>query len=504
MTAVPSHRLRIRGATKSFGATRAVVHADLTIRPGTVHTLLGENGSGKSTLVKMLGGVHRPDSGEMTLDNDNAEFRNPRDARRAGIAAVFQEVLTVDAQSVYENVWLGTDGVFATKGRHSNRRKRAKDVLERLLGHDVRLDIPVSSLSLSDRQAICIARALVTDPKLLILDESTASLDIATRDRLFEMVRELSKNGTSTLFISHRMDEIMILSDEITVLRSGSTIDTLSRHEALPQRLVELMAGKSSAAHSKDADKQLGEVLLRTREFSLGDQKVPFDFELRAGELVGLAGLEGHGQDEFISRLAGIIGGAGTVEVATDGTFDLLTTRNSAKLGVAYLPRERRRESLFPAMTIKENFALPTIGRDQRLGLWSPARTTQRFTPFAKELNIRMANEDSPISTLSGGNQQKVLMARWIATEPTVLLLNDPTRGVDLGTKRELYAILEQLCERGMAIVMLSSEVDELVELMDRVLVFRDRNLERVIERKDLNRQKLVSAYYGQHEEVMA
>lgn len=498
------YELQARGIGKSFGATRAIVHADLTVEPGTVHTLLGENGSGKSTLVKILGGVHRPDLGSLVFEGHDLEMASPSAAQRAGIATVFQEVLTVGSQSVYDNVWLGSDGLFRTRGNRKERRAVTSKILRELLGYDINLDALASEVSLSDRQSICIARALVANPKLLILDESTASLDIATRDRLFAIIRRLKSDGVGVLFITHRMDEITEISDAVTVLRSGRTIATVDKLDIEPERLVELMTGADSTAGDARQPVTPGEVVLQAKDIQLGAGSAPINLTLRSGELIGLAGLEGHGQDLFIKRLAAVAAGLGSVEVIDGEESETLTGRTAAKYGVSYLPRERRGESLFPALSIKENFAMPTLGEDSRGGLWSPKRTKERFVDYAQELNVRMANEDAAISTLSGGNQQKVLMARWIATNPRVLLLNDPTRGVDLGTKREIYSLLDSLCRRGMAIVMLSSEVDELIDLTDRVLVFRDQELSESLERSQLTRKRLVKAYFGQNEESAA
>lgn len=497
------HRLQVKGLSKSFGATRALIHADLTVEPGTVHALLGENGSGKSTLVKILGGVHRPNDGELIFQHE-LDLSSPPAARKLGIATVFQEVLTVSSQSVYDNVWLGSDGLFRTRGNYKTRRETTRQILNELLGYDIDLDLLASEVSLSDRQAICIARALVAEPKLLILDESTAALDIATRDRLFTIIRRLQTDGVGVLFITHRMDEITEISDVVTVLRSGQTVATVDKEQITSERLVELMTGTDSSTSHERQPVVPGEVVLEAAAIQLRSDREPVNLTIRAGELIGLAGLEGHGQDLFIRRLAAVEKGPGSVKVLRNDELTTLSWRNAAELGVSYLPRERRGESIFPALTIRENFAMPTLGRDKKGGLWSPLKTKQRFKYFADQLNVRMASDEAAISTLSGGNQQKVLMARWLATEPQVLLLNDPTRGVDLGTKREIYKLLDDLCREGMAIVMLSSEADELIELMDRVLVFRDGELGETIERSQLTRRRLVSAYFGQAKETAA
>jgi ABC-type sugar transport system ATPase subunit len=288
--------LRVIDLAKAFGPTQALRSCSMELRAGEVHCIVGENGSGKSTLVKILSGVHAPDSGAIELRGEAAgALSSPRRAAAAGIATVFQEVLVVEPRSVLDNVWMGTDGVFATKVPVSERRERAADVLEALLGQAPPLDLPVEQLSLSQRQACCLARALVRDPQILILDEATSARDVQTRDRLFALVRERVAGGASAIFISHRMDEIADIGDRCTVMRSGETVATLARGEATAEELVRLMTGAEHLAGeaAQRPHRAPGEVVL----------SVP-GLELRAGELVGLAGLEGHGQDGFLRALA--------------------------------------------------------------------------------------------------------------------------------------------------------------------------------------------------------
>jgi ABC-type sugar transport system ATPase subunit len=459
--------LRVVGVAKAFGPTRALRSASLELRTGEVLAIVGENGSGKSTLVKILSGVHRPDSGSLEIAGRSvAALRSPRESLRAGIATVFQEVLVVEARSVLENVWLGSEGLFRSWPSPGVKRERATAVLTALLGVCPPLDQPVEQLSLSDRQACGIARALVRDPRVIILDEATSALDVATRDRLFALLKTLAADGVAVIFISHRMDEIEEIGDRVTVMRSGETVATMGRGEASVEELVRLMTGADELTEhaAERAPRAVGDVVL-----SVGD------FSVRAGELVGLAGLEGHGQDGFLRALAATAGDGG-----------------------AYVPRERRAESLFESKSILENFALPTLDRDTSGGLIRPGSTRERFAGHVERLGIKYGRSDDLITTLSGGNQQKVVVARWLATDPKVLLLNDPTRGVDLGAKRDLYRVLLDLAAEGMAIVMLSTEVDEHVELMDRVVVFREGAPFAELPREQLTRQNLVGAFFGQ------
>jgi ABC-type sugar transport system ATPase subunit/ribose/xylose/arabinose/galactoside ABC-type transport system permease subunit len=471
---------RIEGATKSFGPTIALRGASFELRAGEVHALMGENGSGKSTLVKILSGVHRPDGGQVLIGESPLRARDPRAAAAAGIATVFQEVQCVPAQSVLDNLWLGRDGwlrrprasdqVSHQAGPDGDRRRLAQAVLTELLGAcpDGLLSVPAGTLSLPERQAIAIGRALLRSPRLLILDEATSALDVATRDRLFVTVRRLTAAGTAVLFISHRMDEVAEVADRVTVLRSGASVATLERREASAGRLVELMTGGEQLVQADAATRpsgpEPGPVVLAAA-----------GLELRSGEIVGLAGLEGQGQDAYLRALRSAGGGA----------------------RISYVARDRREESIFPPLSIRENFAAGTLRLDRRGGLISGRSSAARFAPYIDRLKIRLGRDHDAITTLSGGNQQKVVIARALAGQPQVLLLNDPTRGVDIGAKRDIYALLRELAASGLAVVMLSTEVDEHLELMDRVLVFRDGEAAAELDSQGLTRAAIVREFFG-------
>lgn len=456
-------RVAVREVIKTFGATRALAGADLEVRAGEVHTVMGENGSGKSTLVKLLSGVHRPDAGELVIDGEPAvDMRSPADSRSRGVATVFQEVLTVPGQTIAENVWLGSRTAHLSA---NERRERAAHVLEQLLGEPVDTSAPIESLSLSGRQAVCIARSLVSEPQLLILDESTSALDIATRDRLFALVRALTTDGASVLFISHRMDEVFSVSDVFTVLRSGETVASrLDAATTTPDELVHLMSG-TKTLDGRRAGCRGTDVVLET----------PL-FPLHAGEVVGLAGLEGQGQEEFLTSLRGATAAGGPV---------------------AYVPRERRAEGIFEQLSIAENFALPTLSRDTTAGIIRPRRTAARLAHHGDRLRLKMGRGSDAITTLSGGNQQKVIISRALADDPSVLLLNDPTRGIDQNAKNDIYTLIGDLLRRGLGVVLLSTEVDELVHLADRVLVFEDGQVSADLTGEEITREAIVSAYFG-------
>ena len=452
-TQVPASTvLHVDGLAKAFGATTALRHCSLALRSGEIHALIGENGSGKSTLVKILAGVYRPDTGQVLLRQEPLRARSPRAAIGAGVATVFQEVQCVPAQSVLENLWLGYDGILRrARISPAERRDRAREVLTELLGRCPDLGAPARSLSLSERQGVAICRALLREPTILILDEASSALDVATRDRLFACMRRLTAAGRAVLFISHRMDEVTQVADQITVLRSGESVATLDRADAGADRLVELMTGGEQLVQAEATAPERAQA---------GDVVLAADgLNLRSGEIVGLAGLEGQGQDEYLRALrlgrasaaaAGSPAGPGSLggPVGSGGPGSP-GGPGSQGVRIAYVARDRRDESIFPPLSVRENFTAATLRQDVRGLLISARRASARFEPYRNRLRIRLGRDRDPITTLSGGNQQKVVIARALAADPQVLLLNDPTRGIDIGAKRDIYALLRELAAPG-------------------------------------------------------
>jgi ABC-type sugar transport system ATPase subunit len=501
---VPDILVRVEHVAKAFGPTQALRDCSFDLRAGEVHALVGENGSGKSTLVKILSGVHLPDSGRVEVGGAEAQLRTPKAAQQHGIVTVFQEVLVAEARSVLDNVWLGADDTWRTKVPAREKRRLAQAALEELLGRPIDLSAIVEDLSLSERQACCIVRALLRRPRILILDEATSALDVVTRDRLFALIARLAAEGVGVIFITHRMDEIEEIGDRITVMRSGETVASLSRGAWTPRELVGLMTGAGELVTVGRPETRLDaarrEPVLSVRGLRLRPDGKPIDLEVHAGELIGLAGLEGHGQNEFLEALWGENVIAGEVVRHLPGRDVVVRSPvHAADCDIAYIPRERALDSLFSWMTIRENFALPTLSLDSHFGWLSPRSSRRRFRSYVDRLKIVLGSPEDAITTLSGGNQQRVIIARWLAFGPRILLLNDPTRGIDINAKHDLYALFNALASEQLAMVMLSTELDEHVELMDRVLVFREHELFRELGRSELSRNALVAAFFGEN-----
>lgn len=496
--------LDVRELRRTFGETIALDNCSLTVEPGEIHALVGENGSGKSTLIKILSGIMPAESGMLRWKGSATRLGSPRAAQRTGIATVFQETLVLDDMSVRDNMILGLDG---TLRRAASPAPETAIVLEplRALGLGwLDIEQPARALSLANRQLVGIARSLLRPWNLLVLDESTSALDIEDRDRLFALLRQFRTEGRSILFVSHRMDEIEVLADRSTVLRSGRSVATLPTGEGLTRKLLELMSPEKTVAaahhhrHAVARTLHIAAPHLSVRNFSLRKDRNPFDFDLRAGEIVGVCGLEGHGQAAFLECAAGLRQPpSGTVHAGGDV---IRSARKARQAGVAFLPRDRKAEGIFAPLSVMHNITISCLGRLSRLGLIGRRPSTELAGRIVSRTKVKTAGTGAPISSLSGGNQQKALLGRLIATQPKVLVLNDPMRGVDLGAKRDLYSLLGELAGEGMSILMLSTELAELCLLCDRVLVFHDHGLAAEIDHRTLDEHRLIEAMFGQHQ----
>ncbi len=501
--------LRLRGISHRYGQTLAVRSCNFDVHAGEIHGLVGENGSGKSTIVKILSGVVRPSEGTLSWEGRPLVLRSPRAAQTQGIVTVFQESLVVDEMDGQDNVFLGQDGLVRRHAGYRRERQVAADVLGQL-GYDASiLDRPAYALTIGQRQIVTIVRALVRHWKLLILDEATSALDLQTRDRLFDLVKAAVTKGSAVLFVSHRMEELSRLIDRSTVLRSGVTVATVERAEASTGLYLRLMSGHEAVEPTRaetapnvaaSARTGAGEVAIRCAGLSVVPNAAPFDVEVRSGEILGVAGLEGHGGARFLSCLVGVEqAAAGRVLVRSRGRQVPLTGyRQAFGSGIVYVPGNRQTEGLFAPLSVVDNLVLAVLERLSTFGLFRATSTTNLTREYVQRLGIEVANIKDAVSSLSGGNQQKVLVGRWLAARPRVLVMNDPLRGVDHATKLDFYQLLDELAQAGAAVVLLSTEVEELVTVCDRVAVFHKQTLGDVLDRQHVTYDDILRAMFGQ------
>ncbi len=490
--------LRMEGVCKHYGGVRALEDVRFECDRGSIHALLGENGAGKSTLIKILAGVVQPDAGAIVLDGQTVSFPTPAAASDAGIACIFQELSLLPDLTVADNISIiRPPKQFGLIDKGAQRRL-AEEALARVGGEDIHPLAPVGELPLSRRQMVEIAKALVRDPKILILDEATSALTAADVAKVFKMLRQLKANGLSIVYISHRMHEIAELADECTVYRNGRYVATFTAGTRSDDAIVEMMIGReySSVFPPLTEKPPEGPPVLKVSDLSWIGQLNHVDLEIRAGEVVGLGGLDGQGQRQLLLALFGaLIGVTGAVEIG--GKAVRLSSPQRAKstdIGMALIPEDRKNEGLMLPMTVRENLSFAAVEAFSRFGFIDRGAEEAAMAEVIRLLNIRSDGIDGPVAALSGGNQQKVVIGKWLMTNPRIVLLNDPTRGIDVGTKQELYQLLRRLAEQGAAILFYSTDYDELIGCCNRVLVFYGGSVVRTLEGSELTERNLVTA----------
>lgn len=468
--------LEMRGITKRFSGVPALRDVNLTIYPGEVHALMGENGAGKSTLMKILAGAYIADDGEIYVDGKLLKITDPGMARRSGINLIYQELNVAPNLTVAENMFMGSELRRGQLLDREGMRREADRVLQSL-GATFTPDETVSNLSIAEQQLVEIARALKDNSRILVMDEPTAALSDRETERLFEVIHKLRSNGIAIIYISHRMEEVYALANRVSVLRDGQYIGSLTRAEISPERLVQMMVGRPMQDfYEHQRNSNVGAIVLEVRNLGGGKVK-PTNLELRAGEIVGLAGLVGAGRTE-LSRLIFGADPKSSGEVFLNGKkLEIRSPIDAIKAGIGYVPEDRKDQGLFLEMTSGKNIVLNMLKQDAKAGVINWRSIGKIASDAVENFNIRLANLEVRAMDLSGGNQQKLLLARWLAIKPRVLLLDEPTRGVDIGAKSEIYRIISDLAQQGVAILMVSSELPEIVGLSDRVLVMREGQL---------------------------
>lgn len=496
----PSEPLLVaKGLHKHFGGAVAVDDVSLTLSPGEVHAVVGENGAGKSTFMRMLAGILVPTEGEVQMDGSRLEPGSPQAAIDAGISLVHQELSLVPEMTVAENILLGSMPTRAGFIQRGDLRKTAQAALDEI-GVGVDLDEPVSRLSVSLRQFVEIARAVARNPRVLILDEPTATLTPNETDYLLDMLKRLAERGLAILYISHRIPEIFTICDTVSVLRDGQLMGTTSIDETSPQEVVDMMVGRELKQELQtDHESNPGEVVLRARDITAPGVN-GIDLDVRAGEIVGIGGLVGAGRTEFVRAMLGADPrSGGTVTLELDGdTHAIHSYGQAVSNGVGYVPEERRTDGLALTMTVRQNIALPNRARlSNGMGVLRAGEMTTFAKDLADKVGLRPPKVQLEAGAYSGGNQQKVVVAKWLGREPRLIVLDEPTRGVDVGAKAEIHRLVRGLAEGGTAVLVISSDLPELLELSDTIHVVRDGKIVGTLPRDEADESSVMSLASG-------
>jgi ribose transport system ATP-binding protein len=492
--------LQLEGVSKHYGGVRALQRAHFACTPGRIHALLGENGAGKSTLIKIMAGVVQPDEGRIVLQGREQRFAHPQEAVAVGIACIFQELSLLPDLSVADNICITNPPRRWGLIDRNAQRRRAEAALARAGAEDIHPLAPVDSLSLSRRQLVEIAKALAREPKILILDEATSALTATDVKKIFVLLKRLRDEGMAIVYISHRMNEIAELADDCSVFRNGSHVATFVAGTRSNAQTVEMMIGRDieHAFPPKPAPQPPNATppALETRDLSWNGQLHSINLAVRAGEIVGLGGLDGQGQREFFLALFGVLRGV-SGDILKDGQAVVVHSPKQAKqpgIGIALVPEDRKTDGLMLPMSVQDNLSFAALDRLSQLGVVNTRMESQATLEMVRRMQIKAPDLADAVGTLSGGNQQKVVIAKWLLNAPRIILLSDPTRGIDVGTKQEIYTLLRRLADEGAAVLLYSTDYAELIGCCDRVAVFFDGRITRWLAGSELTEHALVSS----------
>jgi len=489
--------LQLRDVSKSFGPVVALRAGSIAVPAGSIHALVGENGAGKSTLVKIISGLYRRDSGSMFLDGEQVDFGSTAESKAAGVAVIYQEPTLFPDLSVTENIFMGRQILGqGLKGRRIDRAAMHAEADRLFTGLGVHIDPrrPALGLSIADQQIIEIAKAISLDAKVLIMDEPTAALSGVEVERLFTVARRLRDEGRALVFISHRFDEVFALCDTVTVMRDGSYIDTRPIAETTVAEMVNLMVGREVAELYPKSEHEIGDAVLQVEGLHAAGVFHDVSFTVRRGEIVGLAGLVGAGRSEIARAVFGVDGyEQGTVRM-NGVEVPARNPRAAIKMGMAFIPEDRRKQGLVTEASVAGNIA-GVIRRNLATGgLLTRAAENKAVAGWASRLAVKTSSLDMAAATMSGGNQQKVVIAKWLASNPDLLIIDEPTRGIDVGTKAEVHRLISELAGQGMAILMISSELPEVLGMADRVLVVAEGRLTADLSRAEATPERVMHA----------
>jgi rhamnose transport system ATP-binding protein len=496
-TTHPEPVLSLEHAQKSFGAVHALEDGDIELFGGEVHGLVGENGAGKSTLVKILAGVHRPDAGRLVLDGEEAIFDNAKQSQAAGIAIIFQEPTLFPDLSVAENIFVGMQPLKRFRRIDGRRMRREAAAVFKQLGVRIDPDRVARGLSIADQQLVEIVKALTTNARVIVMDEPTAALTITEVDRLFGIVDTLRASGKAVLFVSHRLEEIFEICQRVTVMRDGRHILTKPLGELTTQSVIRAMVGRDMDALFPKVSTEPGRVILNVDRLTREGVFTDVSFVVRSGEIVALAGLVGAGRTEVARAIFGIDRwDAGAVEVA-GRPLPPGSPTGAMQAGVALVPEDRRQQGLLMDFSIERNIALASLDSVQRAGLIPRGAERNFAKDWALRLQLKYGKLTNPAWTLSGGNQQKAVLAKWLARKPTLMIVDEPTRGIDVGTKAEVHRLLSELAAHGVAVLMISSELPEVLGMSDRIVVLFEGRVMREFTRAEATEDAIMHAATG-------
>jgi rhamnose transport system ATP-binding protein len=498
MTEPSEPTVELIGVSKQFGSTQALKSVDLALYAGKVHALLGENGAGKSTLVKLLGGIYRPDRGTIKFAGEVVDLHNPAQAQQLGIAVIHQEPKLFPDLNVAENVFMGRHP--RDRFGRVNWSQMYQEVTQLLTALDVQLSVytPVRGLSVAEQQLVEIARALSLQARLLVMDEPTAALSVHEVEKLFTIARQLRNQGVAILFVSHRLEEVFELADRLTIMRDGTHVITALADQLTPEEIIRHMVGRELTALFPKGETQIGATLLTVRHLTRKGVFQNVSFELHQGEILGFAGLVGAGRTE-VARVIFGIDHADSGEILIKQLPVAITSPEIAmRHGIAYVPEDRRQQGLVMDFSIAANITLPIVQQFSRLGFVNRQHERATALDYSQRLQVRSAGIDQLVNSLSGGNQQKVVLAKWLVTRPSILILDEPTRGIDIGAKAEVHRIVSDLASQGLAIILISSDLPEVLAMADRVLVMHEGQLAKIFDRADTDQEKVMYAATGQ------
>ncbi len=489
--------LEMRHISKRFDMTQALDDVSLELYPGEIHALVGENGAGKSTLIKIMTGIHHPDQGEILLDGKAVQIRNAQEAQAYGVAAIYQEPLVFPDLNVAENIFIS----HRDRGPYVRWSKLYADAEAVLANLDVHLDVrtPARGLTLAAQQAVEIAKAISLDVRVLIMDEPTASLSAHEVDQLFNSVRTLRDQGVAILFIGHRLEEVFEIADRVTVLRDGKWISSTPRREVLSERVIRDMVGREIEEFFAKSESARGDLLLSVRGLTKTNIFSDINFDVFRGEVLGFAGLIGSRRTDVGMALFGI-DPADSGEIIFEGRpLNIRHPGQGIKLGIAYVTEDRRKLGLTLPMSITSNISLPMLRRYlTRLGLVRRQEEISTAEEFRERLTIRTPSVKSTVDRLSGGNQQKVMLGKWLNAEPKLLILDEPTRGIDVGAKAEVHHMINELAAQGLGVILISSDLPEVLAMSDRILVMREGRQMGVFDRKEASQETIMTAAMAQ------